>query len=144
MSGMSGFAAKCAPQSGKQERPRGMRLAAVVNSSNGKVSSLVANPQLAAGCESRKDEAVKEMAAVAEGRQSRPETDGCNWDGDKVSMVVVVVGVERGECGERAWREEELELVGVVVGCFWLAGGVAFWRSLIEGRGLASACRAEL
>lgn len=46
---------------------------------NGKVSSLVA---IGCWCESHQDEAVKEIAAVAEGQQSRPQMNRFNWDGE--------------------------------------------------------------
>jgi hypothetical protein len=45
-SGMSRLAGKCSPRFGKQDRPRGMRLAAVVNSRTVRLAPL---SQLAAG-----------------------------------------------------------------------------------------------
>jgi hypothetical protein len=63
---------------GKQRGPREMRLAAV----NNRTARLAPLSQFAGGVKVTGRRLFKEIAAVAEGGQSRPQADGFNWDGE--------------------------------------------------------------
>jgi hypothetical protein len=96
---MSRFAGKCPLRFGKQERTEMNAACCSREQQNGKVSSLVA---IRWWCESHWDEAVKGIAAVAEGQQCRRQADGFNWDGE----VCQWWWMRREGCGE---DEEEVE-----------------------------------
>jgi hypothetical protein len=101
-----------------------MRLAAAVNNRTAMLAPL---SQFAGR------EAVKRIAAVAEGQQSRRRADGFNWDGEVCQWVID--GGERGAARMRRRLRVGKRMRAEKTSPHWLAagGGVVTILSLIEG-----------